>query len=1115
MTRVALARFSRAPQPTSPGAAEGMNVLRIKAFAVLAVLTASLAPALVTAPAAGAAVLQKYISVGAKGLGVNITPAGSSASVRFSGLAGQTIVVSTTNGTFTTNCSLNVSLLSPSASVLAGPVCGGQSAALPATALAVDGDYTISLQPAVAATGTIKVAVALVSGPRSITPSAAAATGFRQTTANQVTTFGFLGTAGTGIAVNIAGGTFPTSCSLQVRLKSATGTTISGPACAGTSAFLDPVRLPATAVYQVELTSVGTVKGAGTVLVIAPIDLIAPIAVGGTTSRRLTYPGQNARLTFTGAVGQARSAVVSAVAFTGTVGSGCALTFLRPDGSVRSTADCAGGLLDQVLLDAAGTWTLLLDPNLDALGKATVSLLDATDQTRTVAVGATAAMSTTVAGSNGRFTFPGAIGDGRSVTVTAPTFSAPNCYSLVLLRPDGSTKATTGACATAATLAPQTLDVAGTWTVLVDPQGVAVGTATVGVAAVSTGLVPGIPAAFTIATAGQSARFAFAGTAGEARAITLSGLTGTLTGATCSLLRPDGSTLASTRCDGTGGFLDQTRLDVTGTWTVLLVPDITATGTALVSLVDATDQIGTITVGASASANLANPGQNARLTFSGVVGDGRTVSLSSPTFSAAGCYTLSLLRPDGSTKATANACATTTSFTTVADVSGTWTVLVDPQGLSVGRAGVDVVAGFPSLPVGVATAFSITTPGAVASFPVGGSAGMQRSLMVTGITGTLATACFRLSLVAPDSSVAASTIACGSSAFLDQQTYATNGQWTATLTPFGSVTGSGTITVVDATNQTGPIAVGGTVTATIAQPGQNARFTFAGTVGQQRAVTLSGLTGALTGATCSLLRPDGTTAASAWCDGVNGFLDQITIDVPGTWSVLIDPDRTATGTATVTLANATDQTGTIAVGGTAAVAITQPGQNARFTFAGTTGQLRSVTLSGFAGGLTTAMCSLVRPDGTVLDEAVCSGTGSFLDHVALDVTGTWTVLVDPATSTGTATVALVDATDQAGTIAIGGSASVTITRAGQNARFTFAGVSGTSRKVTVSAVGPGFTSSCFALSLLRPNATVLASTAVCANGTVLGPVTLDASGTWTVLVDPYGPATGTATLSLA
>jgi hypothetical protein len=44
---------------------------------------------------------------------------------------------------------------------------------------------------------------------------------------------------------------------------------------------------------------------------------------------------------------------------------------------------------------------------------------------------------------------------------------------------------------------------------------------------------------------------------------------------------------------------------------------------------------------------------------------------------------------------------------------------------------------------------------------------------------------------------------------------------------------------------------------------------------------------------------------------------------------------------------------------------------------------------------------------------------------------------------------------------------------------------------------------------------VAASTSVCANGTVLGPLTLDVTGTWTVVADPYGPATGTATLSLS
>jgi hypothetical protein len=80
--------------------------------------------------------------------------------------------------------------------------------------------------------------------------------------------------------------------------------------------------------------------------------------------------------------------------------------------------------------------------------------------------------------------------------------------------------------------------------------------------------------------------------------------------------------------------------------------------------------------------------------------------------------------------------------------------------------------------------------------------------------------------------------------------------------------------------------------------------------------------------------------------------------------------------------------------------------------------------------------------------------------------------------------------------------------------FHFKGTIGQIRRVTVS-------SSTFAgcpgviVSFLRPDGSVFATTnGGCAPDFVLGPGTLDANGSWTVLVDPQGPGEGTMVLRL-
>jgi len=100
--------------------------------------------------------------------------------------------------------------------------------------------------------------------------------------------------------------------------------------------------------------------------------------------------------------------------------------------------------------------------------------------------------------------------------------------------------------------------------------------------------------------------------------------------------------------------------------------------------------------------------------------------------------------------------------------------------------------------------------------------------------------------------------------------------------------------------------------------------------------------------------------ATKWCTGAplslgstgvgtgGGFIDTITLPVTGTYSITIDPDTSVTGQMTLTLYDVpANPTASITIGGSpVTVTTTTPGQNAKLTFNGTAGQRVNLQMSG-------------------------------------------------------------------------------------------------------------------------------------------------------------------------
>jgi hypothetical protein len=130
----------------------------------------------------------------------------------------------------------------------------------------------------------------------------------------------------------------------------------------------------------------------------------------------------------------------------------------------------------------------------------------------------------------------------------------------------------------------------------------------------------------------------------------------------------------------------------------------------------------------------------------------------------------------------------------------------------------------------------------------------------------------------------------------------------------------------------------------------------------------------------------------------------------GTYSLVLTPppSRSITGG---TFALSTPLAGVFVVGDPAqTVAVTRPGQTARFTFAGTAAQLLRLNWAATSiTGATTVFVSILKPDGSYLAaSSFGNGATGGTDIPALPASGTYTVVFDPPSAAAmTASVTLV------------------------------------------------------------------------------------------------------------
>ncbi len=320
-------------------------------------------------------------------------------------------------------------------------------------------------------------------------------------------------------------------------------------------------------------TDVQTVSG-----LVSPTYTIAP--GGPAVTVTTTVPGQNARLSFAGSAGQQVSLKLSAGTMTLVK-----VSILNPDGTtLTSTTVGSSGFLEPKTLPASGAYAILVDPNSSNTGSLTLTLYDVPPEvTGSIAPGGPAVtVTTTVPGQNARLSFAGSAGQQVSLKLSAGTMTL---VKVSILNPDGTTLTSTTV-GSSGFLEPKTLPASGAYAILVDPNSSNTGSLTLTLydvpPEVTGSIAPGGPAVTVTTTVpGQNARLSFAGSAGQQVSLNVSAVTMTLL--KVSILKPDGTTLASSTFGNGGGTISAT-LPTTGTYTIVVDPQSSYTGSATLRL---------------------------------------------------------------------------------------------------------------------------------------------------------------------------------------------------------------------------------------------------------------------------------------------------------------------------------------------------------------------------------------------------------------------------------------------------------------------------------------------------------------------------------------------------
>ncbi len=724
------------------------------------------------------------------------------------------------------------------------------------------------------------------------------------------------------------------------------------------------------------------------------------------------------------------------------------------------------------------------------------------------------------AGTTGTATFTGTAGQRVSLNLSGSTIPQ---YKVTLVKQSGPTVFTVSATKTAKFVDTNTLPSNGTYKLTVDPNSSYTGKVTLQLynvppdasAAATFGGAPG-----TVATTvpGQNAYVTFDGVAGHRVALGLTGVT--VTAGSVKVLNPDATVLSPQRAFARAdSFIDPIDLTQTGTYKVVLDPRAKYIGSVTVTAYDVpADTTAALTLGTPATGTVSVPGQRAKFTFSGTAG--QRVSLNVESSELIGG--ISVLKPDLSSLASTNMSPSGGFLDTVVlPADGTYTIVVDPAGAQTGAA-TFVAYSVPADQTQAITAggplvtATTTVPGQNAYLTFTATAGQRITVLVENVNG-LNPAKLDLQKVDGTHVIPAPLTVTSAGAWTQTVTLSAAGNYKILLDPQQANVGTADVTLFTVpADLSGAITPGTPLSVTTTAPGQNATYTFTGAINTRVSLNLTGVS--IASLKVRVVKPDGSNLIQKTVGTSGGFADPVKLPVGGTYKVVVDPQSAFYGSVTVGLyVVPADTTGTLTLGTPLTISTTVPGQNATRTFNGTAGQRISFN---FTGVTMSSVKVIVKAPGTnppTVLQRTFGTDGDFVDPVTLPVgrTGTYTVTIDPqGASTGSVTLTFYNVPADAT-----GSTSCTTTVPGQNCKLTLTVSAGThTLTVTTNVPPPSGQTQSVSLTVYQGTTTTPANQIGFGTAGPTGnhfDVVFPASGTYTIVVDPFGAATGNASVAIS
>jgi hypothetical protein len=884
-----------------------------------------------------------------------------------------------------------------------------------ASVTASDSGSIATTVPASATTGRIAVTVAgvtatsaqdfvvLVAGAptvASFTPTIGASgtsvsvTGTNFNATSGATTFKLNGVAGTGNASSTTAGSFTIPSAASSGRISATTSVGTG---TSTSDFIVPPKDGSDIAFDI-IASMRISAGSGN----------AGIAVG--------TPGKSALVLFDGALNGWYSLHFKAFDVSPT-STAVSYKVIKPDNSVLMNGTLTMSQptsLHLPKLTAAGTYSLLLSP-----GSATLSTQVRLEANPAITLdGAAIATALDYQLQTARFTFDATAGQRIGLGIKGVTFTPSGSSSRVyVFKPDGATLAftnpscfgptssnTAGNCKLAI-VAP----VAGTYTITVDSSSNSsyYTSASVQLSSPATGtLTPDVTQAVTLTRVGQHAAYTFTVASGDSIGVDMSNasLAPQSGQYAMTFYKPDGSYLTAASAYQPDGAYNEFGTSLpAGTYTVVAEPANGAYGTFNLTLKSGPTLS---TTGSPASFSTGGISETPRAKFIATAGEGVSVGLSGLTYTGGAASYLYIYGPDGNIVNSTLSCYSGSSCKVSAGSLSAATygvVLKPPSGVTVAGALTlsDDLTG--TLTLGTPQSINASRQGQGAVYSYAATAGDGLAVELFSTTTTPAGQPLSVTVRKPDGGYYNSTNVSGNG-YMNLGSHPATGTYKVYVESGSGYPWQGQL-MIDA--GAAMSINGATATLAFGYAGQPMRIPFLGTSGQRFEFGIAGLTYAASSSNTTqyvIYRADGGTWEGTCAPSTGGSCDFSTVSMPATgWYVLMLMPPAASTITAGTLAFSTPQAGTFVIGDPAqTIAISRPGQTARYTFTGTAAQTLRLNWSSVSvAGTGSVAVTILNPSGGTVSptSSFANGASGGLDIGTLPSAGTYTVVLDPPSGT--------------------------------------------------------------------------------------------------------------------